>query len=86
MYVFDSHDVDRAAKSAELLNRILSYESMNGIPLLVCANKMDMPGAMTVEEVTEALGLNNLKDRVWSVQAASTIKGEGLWESLDWFA
>ena len=33
--------------------------------LLVLTNKQDLPNAMSVQEITEKLGLNNLKDRLW---------------------
>jgi hypothetical protein len=41
-------------------------------------------GALTTAEVCEALGLAQLKGRKWHVQGAIAIKGEGLYEGLDW--
>jgi len=52
--------------------------------LLVFANKQDLQGALTDAQVSEALGLSNLKNRQWSIFKASAIKGEGLYEGLDW--
>jgi ADP-ribosylation factor-like protein 1 len=52
--------------------------------LLVFANKQDMPGAMSVTEVSEGLGLSLLKNRQWQIFKTSATKGEGLTEGLDW--
>ena len=42
-------------------------------------------GALSTAEVCEALGLTSLKGRKWHVQAAIAIRGEGLYEGLDWW-
>jgi ADP-ribosylation factor-like protein 1 len=39
---------------------------------------------MTPAEVSEALGLDTLKERQWSIHKSCAIKGEGLDEGLDW--
>lgn len=57
IYVVDSSDRDRIAESAEALAMILSDESMSGVPVLVYANKMDLPNSMTVPQISESLGL-----------------------------
>ena len=57
IYVVDSSDRDRIAESAEALAMILSDESMRGVPVLVYANKMDLPNSMTVPQISESLGL-----------------------------
>ncbi|OEL16393.1 ADP-ribosylation factor [Dichanthelium oligosanthes] len=54
--------------------------------LLVFANKQDMRGAMTPMEVCEGLGLYDLTNRVWHIQGTCALKGDGLYEGLDWLA
>ena len=41
--------------------------------------------ALTTAEVCEALGMSLLKNRKWHVQGAVAIRGEGLYEGLDWW-
>ena len=41
-------------------------------------------GALSTAEVCEALGLSQMKGRRWHVQGAVAIRGEGLYEGLDW--
>jgi hypothetical protein len=47
---------------------------------VACAQK----GALSTAEVCEALGLSQMKGRRWHVQGAVAIRGEGLYEGLDW--
>lgn len=41
---------------------------------------------MKVQEVTERLGLNKLRNRQWYIQGASAPTGDGLYEGLDWLS
>ena len=86
IYVVDSNDPGRIAESAEALEMILSDESMKGVPLLVYANKMDLPNAMNVPQISESLGLTKLCNRHWQVQASNASRGDGLMEGMDWLA
>jgi len=43
-------------------------------------------GAMTPMEVCEGLGLYDLTNRVWHIQGTCALKGDGLYEGLDWLA
>lgn len=45
----------------------------------------DLPGALDDASVTEALELHKIKNRQWSIFKTSAIKGEGLFEGLDWY-
>jgi len=87
IYVVDSNDVDRIANdygdsAKEELHRLLADEHLAGVPLLVYANKQDLPKAMSVADMTEALGLNKIRDRKWFIQSCVGNKGDGLYEGL----
>jgi ADP-ribosylation factor-like protein 1 len=41
---------------------------------------------MTAAEVSEALGLSNLKNRTWAIFKTSAKQGTGLDEAMDWYA
>ena len=86
IFVVDSNDRERAQVAREELEAMLSTDELRGAHLLVLANKQDVPDAMSVSEVTEALGLNGVNDRKWFVQGTCATKGEGLFEGLDWLA
>ena len=86
IYVVDSNDEDRIAESAEALNMIIADETMNGVPILVYANKMDLPNALSVPQISERLGLTMMRDRKWYVQASNAARGDGLYEGMDWLS
>jgi len=86
IYVVDSNDRDRIEDAREELTKMLNEDEMREAVLLVFANKQDLPNAMTAAEVTEKLGLHNLRHRQWFIHSACAITGEGLYEGLDWLS
>ena len=65
---------------------MLSEEELRGCKLLVFANKQDLPNALDEGQVGAAIGLNEIRDRQWSIWRCSAKSGEGLSEGLDWYA
>ena len=65
---------------------MIADEELKNARLLVFANKIDVPGAMNIHEVTEKLDLNTITDREWHIQASNALTREGLSEGLDWLA
>lgn len=86
IFVVDCQDRERVGKAAEEFKAIVQDPLMLHSAILVFANKQDMKGCLTPAEVCEALGLRNLKGRAWHVQSSIAIRGEGLYEGLDWLA
>merc|ERR1711966_279121 len=86
IFVVDSNDRDRAEDAREELNKMLNEDEMKDAALLVFANKQDLPNAMPAAEVTEKLGLNNMRNRQWFIQSACATTGDGLYEGLDWMS
>ncbi|GAU20988.1 hypothetical protein TSUD_201370 [Trifolium subterraneum] len=68
IYVVDSSDTDRLVIAREEFHAILE----------------DLPGALDDAAVTESLELHKIKNRQWAIFKTSAIKGEGLFEGLDW--
>ncbi|VFQ72585.1 unnamed protein product [Cuscuta campestris] len=54
--------------------------------ILVFANKQDMKGAMTPLEVCQGMGLYDLRNRKWHIQGTCALRGDGLYEGLDWLS
>jgi ADP-ribosylation factor protein 1 len=86
IYVVDSNDTGRAEEAAEELGKLMNEDELQGVPLLVLANKQDLPQAMTIATMTEKLGLVNCKSRKWYVQGTCATSGDGLYEGLDWLS
>jgi len=86
IYVVDSLDRERIEKARAEFQAIVNDPLMLNSVILVFANKQDMKGAMTATEVCEGLGLYDLKNRLWHIQGSCALKGDGLYEGLDWLA
>ena len=66
------------------LDVLLQQERLAGASLLVFANKQDLPGALSDQDIAEVLELDNIKNRHWSIQACSAVTGEGLLGGVEW--
>ncbi|OVA18461.1 Small GTPase superfamily [Macleaya cordata] len=86
IYVVDSLDRERIGKAKAEFQAIIKDPFMLNSVILVFANKQDMKGAMTPMEVCEGLGLYDLKNRKWHIQGTCALRGDGLYEGLDWLA
>jgi len=86
IFVVDSNDRDRIHEAAEELQKMLREDELKDAVLLVFANKQDLPGAMSVSEMTDKLGLHSVGARKWYIQSTCATSGDGLYEGLDWLA
>ena len=84
IFVVDSNDKDRIDAAREELQKMLQEDELKDSVVLVFANKQDLPNAMSAPEVTEMLGLHNLRMRKWFIQAACATTGDGLYDGLEW--
>ena len=84
IYVVDSADENRVMEVKENLTELLGEELLNGVPLLVFANKQDLDLALDAPEIMNTLELNNITDRTWNIQACSAVSQEGLNEGMEW--
>eukprot|EP01061_Rhynchopus_euleeides_P017709 TRINITY_DN2936_c0_g1_i13.p3 TRINITY_DN2936_c0_g1~~TRINITY_DN2936_c0_g1_i13.p3 ORF type:complete len:199 (+),score=47.80 TRINITY_DN2936_c0_g1_i13:66-599(+) len=84
IFVVDSNDLERIDEVREELHNMLGDENLDDdVPLLVFANKQDLPNALSPEELTDKLGLRSVA-RDWYVQPASAVMNEGIFEGFDW--
>ncbi|KAF0041209.1 hypothetical protein F2P81_007107 [Scophthalmus maximus] len=63
IFVVDSNDRERVAESAEELSKMLLEDELKDAVLLVFANKQDLPNALSVTELSEKLGLHDLRNK-----------------------
>lgn len=86
IFVVDSNDKERITEASDELAKMLHEDELRDAVLLVFANKQDLPNAMTAAELTDRLGLNQLRSRRWYIQATCATQGQGLYEGLDWLS
>ena len=84
IFVVDSVDVDRLPVAKSELMAMLQEEDLKDAKLLVFANKQDQEGALGAAEISQALGLDTIKNRQWTIQQTAAKQGVGLFEGFDW--
>lgn len=89
VFVLDSVDIERMEEAKMELVRTVKAPENTGVPILVLANKQDLPGAREPRELERLLGLTELgqsgpsSGHQWHVQPACAITGDGLHEGLE---
>nr|ACO11413.1 ADP-ribosylation factor 4 [Caligus rogercresseyi] len=86
IFVVDSNDRERIFEAREELQKMLQEDELREAHLLVFANKQDPPEAMNAAELTDKMGLNDLRSRKWYIRATCATQGNGLYEGLDWLS
>ncbi|KAH8382149.1 hypothetical protein KR009_002073, partial [Drosophila setifemur] len=84
IYVIDCTDRARLAEAGSELFEMLMDNRLKQVPLLIFANKQDMPDAMSAAEVAEKMRLVQLQGRTWEIKACTAVDGTGLKEGMDW--
>ncbi|KAJ3330681.1 ADP-ribosylation factor-like protein 2, partial [Kappamyces sp. JEL0680] len=74
---------DRLQLCKEELQALLLEERLAGATLMVYANKQDLPGALSLEQIAEVLGLNEIKSHHWHIEACSAYTGKNLLKGID---
>jgi len=83
VYMIDSTDKRRVDEAGEELTGLLEEELLNGVPVLIYANKQDLLNAMQASEIMKELQLTDIKDRWVHVEACSAKTGDGLQNGME---
>eukprot|EP00048_Salpingoeca_helianthica_P020096 m.4796 g.4796 ORF g.4796 m.4796 type:complete len:277 (+) comp4392_c0_seq2:148-978(+) len=86
IFMLDANDRERLDSAREDLEELLREDLLRDCPLLVFANKQDLPNAASQATVSDALKLSSVHNRTWFVQPCSVTLGEGLYEGMEWLA
>lgn len=84
VWVVDSTDRERMALCKQELDLILKQERLANSSLLIFANKQDVGGAMTAEEIRDALDLDKIERRHYSINPCSAATRAGIVEGITW--
>lgn len=82
VYVVDSADKERFNEAKEELYWILDSEDMGGVPVVILANKQDLPHAVSSADIAHKLGLPQIRSHQWFIQGTCATTGEGLLEAM----
>merc|ERR1712034_172961 len=79
IFLFNSVDRDRIGQgngsAHSELHKICQEDELRDAIILIFANKQDLPGALTVDEISRELELNKIRNKEWYVQACSATDG-----------
>jgi len=84
VWVVDSADKRRMTDCSKELHGLLTEERLAGATLLVMANKQDLAGALTREEIRDLLQLPAITTHHWRIVSCSAVTGEHLVTGIDW--
>ncbi|CAC5393744.1 ARF1_2 [Mytilus coruscus] len=82
LYIVDSNDRERLLEAKDELDGIINSDEMRDVPVVVVANKQDLPQSMSPSEVADGLGLPKMTNRKWYIHGACATTGEGIFESM----
>uniref|UniRef100_A0A672YAQ7 ADP-ribosylation factor-related protein 1 n=1 Tax=Sphaeramia orbicularis TaxID=375764 RepID=A0A672YAQ7_9TELE len=86
IYVIDSTDEERLSESKEAFEKMISSETLEGVPLLVLANKQDVPNCLSVPDIKTAFSdcAPKIGKRDCLVQPCTALTGDGVNEGIEW--
>ncbi|CAD7963359.1 unnamed protein product [Amoebophrya sp. A120] len=86
VFVIDATDKLRFAVAKDELDTLLDNHRLRErpVPILVFANKMDVPGAAQPLECMKALTLETIRDRPWNIFPSDALHNVGIEPGLKW--
>ncbi|CAL4931385.1 unnamed protein product [Urochloa decumbens] len=84
IYVIDAATALSFEDAKSALEKVIRHEHLTGAPLLIVANKQDLPGVINDEELARFLNLKELDERPCMFQAVSAYDGRGIKSGIDW--
>ena len=86
IYVIDSQDENNYEESKNQFHKVIKNSTLKNSTILIYANKQDLPGAKTIEQIIKDYQLDNIRNHSWKIQPCSATRGEGLIEGLKWLS
>ena len=85
IFVVDSADKDRFAEAKqELWNYVFDNPEVQDVPILILANKQDLPEAANAGEIARALGLHKVYKHSYGIFPCSAKTNFNIEEALEW--
>ncbi|CAF3051025.1 unnamed protein product, partial [Rotaria sp. Silwood2] len=84
VFVVDSNDRERINEVREELHSMVHEDELRSKPVLIMANKQDLPNAMLTSELHDKLALDKLSRHTrWYIQATVATQNQGLREGFE---
>ena len=86
IYVIDSQDENNYEESKLQFHKLLKNTALKNATILIYANKQDLQGAKTINDIIKDYELDNIRNHSWKIQPSSALRGEGLIEGIKWLS
>ena len=63
---------------------LIQEEDLRGVPIAILANKQDLEGALSDIEISEQIGLSDIKNNQWAIFKTVAKTGVGLDNAFKW--
>lgn len=86
IYVIDSTDEERLSESKQAFEKMVASEALDGVPILVLANKQDVEPCLSIPDIKTAFSdcISKIGRRDCLTQACSALTGNGVREGIEW--
>ena len=86
IFVVDCTDALRMCVAKDELEALLQHASVrrDSCPVLLFANKMDLPDALSPVECMQILELDSIREHPWHIASSNAVSGEGVDEGIAW--
>ena len=86
IYVIDSQDENNYEESKLQFHKLLKNTALKNATILIYANKQDLQGAKTINDIIKDYELDKIRNHSWKIQPSSALRGEGLIEGIKWLS
>ncbi|XP_071119058.1 ADP-ribosylation factor-related protein 1-like [Haliotis cracherodii] len=86
IYIVDSSDTERLEESKTAFDKMITNNSLCGVPLMLLANKQDLDGCVKVSDMKAIFSPSQelIGHRDLHVSGVSALKGDGVNEGIHW--
>ena len=84
VFVIDSTDKERLDIAKQELFILIKEEELEGVPIALLANKQDIEGALSDIEISEKMGLCDIKNSPWAIFKTIAKTGVGIDNAFKW--
>lgn len=84
IFVVDSTNRDLLPSAREELHKITALREFEDCPVIVFANKQDVKGSATIQEIKDAMDLKGLKQQKQYIVASDAVKGDMVDYGMKW--
>jgi len=84
IFMVDVGKKDALSISKQELHALLEDQGLNGIPMLVVGNKIDVKPHLNQEDIITGLNLDYIATSPWAVTMVSALNGTNISDVIDW--